>query len=261
MGSGYDCLREYDTQGEFMLGSKVPGTENAVIARLAPYAWLDAEAVNTTTLTDAFRDLALPGRLFSFTGTTKSNTPSPSSLFKNRLVVPFVQASATQYRANDAAANWTFGNDGSGAEFWCVYASNAAATGQILLQTLTATTGFDLYTATGAGATAAQAHVFNGGAAAFTAVGVSKVTPTCLRLRMGAAASPQYSLFQDGVLTASGSYAPAAGSAQLPLTVGGQAGFFFDGLLAAVVSFNRLLSAPDAAQMSAAVTSKWGVPA
>lgn len=245
VGYSYECDRFRELDGEFCVGSLVPGLPASVeLAALENYlarnlfSWIRADyRAESGGKVTAFWDKVVlesegavapnarsvdPAHAFSqVSGPNQVNAPTLSAAFGNREVVSFT-GGGIRYQSTLAAVNWSFWHSGTGSTHWIVWAPTENASTYSLLSTHTsASTGGNHYWTP----TTTQRSCYSSSTQIAPAA-VSRTfalnTATWLRSSYQEGLSPEFSLSERATVIASGasSAAPTAGAPGNAMVIG-----------------------------------------
>lgn len=250
------------------------GLEGDVLA-LAPYSFIESDgyAVDGATGKVAhFYDKVHPGtgvraiaathKVVQATGSKQVPIPSALAAFKNRPVAAFASAGASVYISDAAASAWQFLHDGTGGDVYAVWSANGVVTTEYMHGTWGGGLGHGWQLARVAAAL--YPLVYSTGVAINTNNASTIVAGTGHVLRANYSESQSPELLARVALGATGTgnttLPPTASASVVSMCVGRNGtSSYYNGKFAALLIFNRILSAAEDVTVREYFKSKYGV--
>lgn len=248
-----------------------PSDPERVIADLAPFSWLRADAIVQATAggkVTALKDKARPGHLLT-QGTASAQVAAPvaDAQFSGQPVLSF--EAGPWYSSNLPASAWKFLHDGSGAELVIVGTVEIGAGGSAsLVGTGSAGShnGIRLVWSAPINTATVALSLYNGGGTsnAAAAPAPNPATPTYIDLSHGSAAAPQLVASREATpIGANYAFAPGALDPAYTLQFGAllAGGVPVKARVAEVLIFNRVLSEWERQLVREYIARRYGIAA
>lgn len=244
----------------------LPLTPDQSILALSPFSWMEASSYTESGgKVTAFLDRARVGHIFAQANASQQvATPVADATFNGALSATFVRLSVTSYTSSLPASDWRFLHNGAGMHVFMPVAMTIPGTAGVLWGTRISGEGMQ---------TGNSANVFNiyaqnaaaGWVILADPIGTANTSAVCLTWRHGTSASPQWSLAKSGVVMSSAAYGAAPSNTgpngTLHIGANGSGGGNGDFRTPGVLIFDRVLTVPEVATVSAALLAKYGTVA